>query len=86
MLTVQAISCSKTFRYQQAEKLYGQLCALQKVSSDPEHDKHYATCLNNLGALYNEMGLFEKAESLFLQSAELTRKAVGENDSAYAYS
>ena len=44
----------------------------------------YAFCLNNLAALYNAMGRYEKSESLLRQTLEIWRKAVGERHSAYA--
>jgi len=86
MLTIQAFSYFKTFQYKKSEELFKKLCELNKNSTDKDRDQHYSACLNNLSNLYTEMGRFEEAESLMIQSLELTKKIYGENDSTYTYS
>lgn len=83
MLTIQAYGYFKTYQYTKSEILFSQLCELNKKSSDPERDQHYAACLNNLANLYTEMGRYSDAESTMLQSLDLTKRLFGENDSTY---
>lgn len=85
MLTAQAYSYFKTFRYSTAESLYIKLCSIHKKPG-LENEQHYATCLNNMATMYVEMGLYEKAEPILIESKELTKKLTGEIDSAYSYS
>jgi CHAT domain-containing protein/tetratricopeptide (TPR) repeat protein len=85
MLTVQAYSYFKTFRYNTAESLYIELCNIHKKPG-VENEQHYATCLNNMATMYVEMGLYEKAEPILIESKDLTKKLTGEIDSAYSYS
>jgi CHAT domain-containing protein len=51
-----------------------------------ENHINYATSLHNLGFLYNEMGLYEKAEPPLIQSNEIRKKLFGENHTSYAFS
>lgn len=86
MLTIQAYGYFKTFQYKKSEKLFKQLCELHQKSADKERDQHYSACLNNLSNLYTEMGRYEDAELLMIQSLDITKKIYGENDSTYTYS
>src|SRR5205085_6654222 len=52
----------------------------EAVSSD------YATCLNNLALLYEEMGGYYKAEPLLLQAVGIYKKVLGDTDPDYAQS
>ncbi len=85
MLTIQAYSYSKTFQYIQAEALYKQLCEMHKQATTRGGEQTYATCLNNMATMYTEMGLYEKAEPLLIESKDLTKRNVGENDSSYSF-
>ncbi len=44
----------------------------------------YAGCLNSLGNLYSDMGDYKSAESLYLKSLEIRKKALGEMHPEYA--
>jgi len=85
MITIQAYSYANLYQYGKAEPLYIQLCELHKNSSSPEKEQHYATCLNNLAKLYTDMARYERAESLLIESKEITRRLFGEMDSSYSY-
>src|SRR5688572_21611818 len=82
LLTIQATSHKQLFNYLKAEALF---LSILNTYEDKKEDG-YAACLNNLATLYNEMGLYTKAEPLLLESMELTRQAVGDKDSTYTYS
>ena len=49
-----------------------------------ENHPDYATSLNNLAGLYSDMGDYAKAEPLFRQALEITKRALGENHPDYA--
>lgn len=46
----------------------------------------YASCLNNLSVIYQNLGFSDKAETIILKTLEIKKATVGENDSSYAYS
>ena len=86
MLTIQGFGYAKTFQYNRAESIYLHLCSLNKDAASSDKKQNYSTCLNNLATLYVDMGLYEKAEPLLIQSAEITKSLFGANDSTYTYS
>ena len=48
-----------------------------------EHRTYAASC-NNLAVLYNAMGRYKKAESLYLQARQLKEKTLGKEHPEYA--
>ncbi len=51
-----------------------------------EDHRDYATSLNNLGTMYQDMGDYPRAEPLLCQSMEIRKKALGEDHADYAAS
>jgi CHAT domain-containing protein len=51
-----------------------------------EKDSTYSYSLNNLAALYHSMGLYSKAEPLYLQALEVRKQVYGVNHPNYATS
>ncbi len=81
LLTIQATCHERLFQYLESEAVF---LRLKKLLEKNKNDA-FAACLNNLAKLYNEMGLYTKAEPLFLQSMEITKRLEGE-DSTFTYS
>ena len=82
LLTIQAGSHSKLYNYLKAEAIW---LKLKKLGEKDKSDGGYAACLNNLANLYSEMGLYQKAEPLLVESMELTRKYTNDRDSTLSY-
>ena len=60
LLTIQASSYGRTFRYLRSEALW---LELKRIGEKDKSDPAYATCLNNLATLYSEMGLYTMYKS-----------------------
>jgi len=54
------------FYFEKALKIY-----VQEVSNS---DNNYSTLINNIAFMYDELGNYKKAESLYLESLEITKK------------
>ena len=62
--------------YSQAESLYLQLLAIQRMVLKPEH-LDTATTLNNLARLYYNQGKYTQAEPLYLQALTIRKEVLG---------
>ena len=72
-------------RYDEAEPLYLQALAIQKIQLGEDHPE-YAVSLNNLATLYYNMRGFDEAEPLYLQALEIRKMQLGKEHPAYATS
>ncbi len=69
-----------TENYQAAKyDLAAKLAKKQLALAEKHLPSHVATSLNNLGALYNEQGLYALAEPLYKRSLAIVEKALGPN-------
>jgi tetratricopeptide (TPR) repeat protein/CHAT domain-containing protein len=58
-----------------------------KIQAEKEFGKehnNYAESLNNLAMLFKEMGAYDKAEPLFIESMDIYKKTLGPNNPEYA--
>jgi tetratricopeptide (TPR) repeat protein len=64
----------------------GNLALLKAKGEFGEESKNYATSLNILGFLYDDLGNYGKAEPLYLQALSIRKKILGEEHPDYATS
>jgi tetratricopeptide (TPR) repeat protein len=69
--------------YSQDVSLAERALAIREKVLGKEHPS-VASSLNNLAALYNAQGIYQKAEPLYLRSLAITEKALGKEDIAVA--
>ena len=67
-------------------KYYYQFSINQLKKQRRENHPDYATCLNNLGVLYYEMGDYKSAELFWKKVPEIRKKVLGEEHPEYAHS
>ena len=82
-LSAEGIRLYKHGQYEDAVKIFTQLCSLIKQIFGENHQS-YATSLNTLGSVYFEIGDYSKAEPLFQKALEIRREVLGENHPYYA--
>jgi CHAT domain-containing protein/Flp pilus assembly protein TadD len=82
-LNKQRISMLQAGNYPVAIDAAKSLLAIRKKVLGAEHP-NYAETLNDLALLYDLMGDYARAESLYLQSKEIWKKVVGEKHPSYA--
>ncbi len=75
----------KRGQYGEAEPLYRRAAEIYRKALGEGHPG-YATSLNNLALLYNEMGRHDEAEPLHLRAMEIRRTALGEGHPDFATS
>jgi len=71
--------------YAKAEPLYIEAMNIRKEVLGDKHPS-YATSLNNLALLYNNMGNYAKAEPLYIEAMKIDKEVLGDKHPSYALS
>ena len=82
-----AILYRNTRDLEESELLFAEVLSIKNENLDGNPpDLSYCTCINNLGDLYVAMGIYEKAEPLYLEAIKIRKELLGVKHPDYATS